>query len=142
MTACGSGSSLAVWPTALAQDGAKSTRRRQGGPDLKTFARAALWPTPATDSFRSRGGERKDEMGLDQLARRSAIWSTPRATDGAKGGSNLAFGAGVQSLPAQAAQNAIRGDMPSGSNAPTESSGALNPAWVCWLMGYPNGWLD
>jgi hypothetical protein len=30
---------------------------------------AAHWQTPATDSFRSRGGDRKDEMGLDQQAR-------------------------------------------------------------------------
>ena len=28
-----------------------------------------MWQTPATDSFRSRGGTRKDEMGLDQQAR-------------------------------------------------------------------------
>lgn len=36
------------------------------------------WQTPATDSFRSRGGDRKDEEGLDQQARR---WNTPRARD-------------------------------------------------------------
>jgi hypothetical protein len=29
----------------------------------------AAWPTPQPDSFRSRSGDRKDEMGLDQLAR-------------------------------------------------------------------------
>lgn len=29
-----------------------------------------LWQTPQVDSFRSRGGDRKDEMGLDQQARR------------------------------------------------------------------------
>lgn len=33
------------------------------------------WQTPATDSFRSRGGDRKDEMGLDQQAR--THWPTP-----------------------------------------------------------------
>lgn len=38
------------------------------------------WQTPATDSFRSRGGDRKDEMGLDQQAR---LWPTPAA--GVKG---------------------------------------------------------
>jgi DNA (cytosine-5)-methyltransferase 1 len=196
---------VSPWPTPRANEstGAQPPPGRQGGPALKTLALSAPWPTPrvcsgerssgmnrtemyragpanwptpGTDSFRSRGGERKDEMGLDQLARRSVVapwstptqndsanlgapsqfcrnsqalnvqakanWSTPRATDGAKGGPNQAFGAGGQPLPAQAAQTAIRGDMPSGSNAPTENSGALNPAWVCWLMGYPNGWLD
>jgi hypothetical protein len=34
------------------------------------------WQTPAVDSFRSRGGDRKDEMGLDQQAR---FWPTPNA---------------------------------------------------------------
>jgi hypothetical protein len=32
------------------------------------------WQTPATDSFRSRGGPRKNEMGLDQQSR---FWKTP-----------------------------------------------------------------
>ncbi len=169
---------VSPWPTPRANEstGAQPPPGRQGGPALKTLALSASWPTPGTDSFRSRSGKRKDEMGLDQLARRSAVapwstptqndsanlgapsqfcrnsqalnvqakanWSTPRASDGAKGGPNQAFGAGGQPLPAQAAQTAIRGDMLSGSNAQTENSGALNPAWVCWLMGYPNGWLD
>lgn len=36
---------------------------------------AKAWQTPGTDSFRCRGGDRKDEMGLDQQAR---LWATPR----------------------------------------------------------------
>lgn len=38
-----------------------------------------FWQTPQTDSFRSRGGDRKNEQGLDQQAR--LFWSTPRAAD-------------------------------------------------------------
>ena len=38
-----------------------------------------LWPTPQTDSFRSRGGDRKHEKGLDGMAR---DWPTPMANDG------------------------------------------------------------
>jgi hypothetical protein len=38
------------------------------------FAKQVMrWQTPATDSFRSRGGERRDEQGLDQQAR---FWPT------------------------------------------------------------------
>jgi hypothetical protein len=37
------------------------------------------WQTPATDSFRSRGGDRKDEMGLDQQARSH---QAPQTNDG------------------------------------------------------------
>ncbi len=40
------------------------------------------WQTPATDSFRSRGGDCKDEMGLDQQAR---FWPSPQAKDGKSG---------------------------------------------------------
>ena len=39
-------------------------------------AQVTIWQTPAVDSFRSRGGDRKDEMGLDQQAR---FWPTPNA---------------------------------------------------------------
>ena len=57
------------------------TRSERGGgmgPTLATMA-SQDWQTPATDSFRSRGGDRKDEMGLDQQAR-SEDWATPAAS--------------------------------------------------------------
>src|SRR5882672_260027 len=45
-------------------------RGKVGGCGGGEFAKQAnQWQTPATDSFRSRGGDRKDEMGLDQQAR-------------------------------------------------------------------------
>ena len=53
-------------------------REESGGGDLQAQAEQ-LWQTPATDSFRSRGGDRKDEMGLDQQAR--IAWPTPAARD-------------------------------------------------------------
>jgi DNA (cytosine-5)-methyltransferase 1 len=28
------------------------------------------------------------------------------------------------------------------SQAPQELNGALNPVWVEWLMGWPQGWTD
>ena len=45
------------------------------------------WQTPGVDSFRSRGGDRKEEMGLDQQARN---WPTPTVGD--------SFGAGSRNL--------------------------------------------
>src|SRR4029434_5502383 len=61
------------WPTPHTNctTGAGS-QGRDGGDNLQTTV--DLWQTPATDSFRSRGGDRKDEMGLDQEARH---WKTP-----------------------------------------------------------------
>lgn len=41
------------------------------------------WQTPGADSFRSRGGNRRDEMGLDQEVRSwpDEQWATPRARE-------------------------------------------------------------
>lgn len=39
---------------------------------------AEQWTTPGTDSFRSRGGDRVNEMGLDQEARH---WQSPQGRD-------------------------------------------------------------
>ena len=102
----------------------------------------------------------------------ASYWSTPRASDGEKGGPNQAFGAGGQPLPAQAFHTAmwptatavdgarglttrpqdtgiplpqrvgqVLGIPPAGSLATTEKRGVLNPAFPCWLMGYPIAWV-
>ena len=74
---------VAMWPTASTGDGKRGDRTQhcenypQAGMDLKTAAN--IWQTPATDSFRSRGGDRVDEQGLDQQAR---LWATPKAISG------------------------------------------------------------
>ncbi|WP_210243788.1 hypothetical protein, partial [Mesorhizobium sp. B1-1-5] len=97
------------------------------------------------------------------------LWSTPRATDGEKGGPNQAFGAGGMPLPAQAHQwptptslsfgeshqpgnsksmndtldlaSSLRGrpTYPVGEMHSTERR-SLNPLFVEWLMGWPPGW--
>jgi hypothetical protein len=51
---------------------------------------------------KTRSGSRGDEMLLNGLM---AAWSTPRASDGEKGGPNMSFGAGGQPLPAQMHQS-------------------------------------
>ncbi len=48
---------------------------------MNLATKAAMWPTPQTDSFRTRGGARKNEKGLDRMAR---DWPTPMANDGCK----------------------------------------------------------
>jgi hypothetical protein len=67
------------------------------------FAKQVMnWQTPATDSFRSRGGERKDEQGLDQQAR---LWRTPDSP-GAGGSRNRkkSVGQGHQTTIAEQAE--------------------------------------
>jgi len=74
-------------------------------------AQLAAWPTPQTDNFRSRSGDRKEEMGMDQMAR---TIGTVRIT--------------------------ATGEMLTGSPAETASGGQLSPDHSRWLMGYPVEW--
>lgn len=105
-------------PTPGANDhkGSAKDGQRRGQLDEATEQK---WQTPATDSIRSRGGDRKGEMGLDQQARGFPC-----------------------SLPGQE-------PAPSGtaSCASTRTSrpllrARLNPRFVEWLMGWPHGWTD
>ena len=147
-------------------------------------AQLAGWTTPNARDWKSEVGSENNAYernpNLSRQAYRIGGWSTPRASDGAKGGPNMSFGAGGTPLPSQAAQLAgwstptvpnggrkpkggamsMTGRTPEGakrqvdlnwqagqitsSSDPTRtgSTGALNPAFVCWLMGYPDVWLS
>jgi hypothetical protein len=160
---------LRNWATPSASDPERGDRSRLCAADLKAGmdinTQARNWQTPATDSFRSRGGARKDEMGLDQQARKSN-WPTPDASvmnDGESATSRKARqavlkekryngnGAGMP-LAIASLTDAIRqvsflpdpetsmhGDQ-SSPTVPT-SRRRLNPAFVSWLMGWPIHWV-
>ena len=137
-----------TWPTPRSED-SESAGNHPGAQDSLTGVMRE-WQTPGTDSFRSRGGERKDEMGLDQQAR-SLPWATPSAHDakGANGpahqekerphegqlANQVAWGV---SLPAPA--TAMPG-AESSESAPT-SRRQLNPRFTEWLMGWTPGWTS
>lgn len=58
----------------------------------------AMWGTPTTRDWKDTGNmENVPENGL--LGRMALNWSTPRATDGEKGGPNQTFGAGGTPVP-------------------------------------------
>jgi len=110
---------------------------------------ANQWQTPATDSFRSRGGDRKDEMGLDQQAR---MFPSPSQRDyrtpNAKAGPDRGMGAKGEQLPNfvrhhfERRQDPQTHDGPASSpNTPT-SRRRLNPRFVEWLMMLPIGWTE
>lgn len=169
-----------LWPTAQEQDGRLQggLKSRQNGAQMTLPAAVKLWPTATSNddnktpeahlAMKRRMGERDGSnanrtaiTSLQVMAKAVALplWSTPRATDGAKGGPNMSFGAGGRPLPSQAAMwhtpRAIYGEHPGmkdethltgqahSGRAPNGSpGGALNPEFVCWLMGFPDGWTS
>lgn len=131
-------------------------RNRQGsigaGHQTTIGEQAEHWQTPATDSFRSRGGDRKDEIGLDQQAR---FFPTPAQRDyrtpnkksyqdrgGETKGEQLQNFV-AHSLPDQT----IPDGPPSLESGPTSrrqstSKKRLNPRFVAWLLGFPPNWCE
>jgi hypothetical protein len=140
------------WPTPNTPSGGRNlmaTPKHTGGIDLE--GAAELWQTLAVDSFRSRGGDRKDEMGLDQQAR--IAWSTPASRDWKGANSEIhvtEIGGGRRHmdqlsnqvehsfLPDQ--QTETLGET-SSQTTPT-SRRRLNTKFVAWLMGLPEGWTS
>lgn len=142
---------VANWATPQAHDSSAGNPERVGRFGTEHGGRnladdVTLWQTPAADSFRSRGGELVNEMGLDQQAR---FFPTPASRDyrtpnkqsyqersGTKKGEQLQNFV-AHSLPAPA----IHAGPTSCANGPT-SRRRLNPRFVEWLMGFPVTWTE
>lgn len=190
LAAIGSTESALIWREAAMPDGpsisrlAPSTVHSNG-----SASTGSRWPTPqARDHMPPHTPEyiaEKKAQGhgmanLNDYMALTARWSTPRASDGEKGGPNQSFGAGGQPLPSQMYQVSrwrgptagerrggaysdpekalarinsghtvnledqmvVGGQTLSGSPATTGSSGAPNPAFPFWLMGFPDVWVS
>jgi hypothetical protein len=109
-----------------------------------------LWPTPQTQydgrsnqawveakaraDHKRRTGQYKKGCGspaMMDLQRAVRLWPTPQAGDNRDRG-NLSSPA-VQ-------RRALIGKQLMLSQVVSDESGALNPTWVEWLMGFPLGW--
>jgi hypothetical protein len=141
-----------LWPTPNVPNGGRSVPED------------ADWTTPRC-AYRKNG--KKIQVGLESAVRR---WPTPRAADAARGpdyggtvnhegGGNL-LGAvrrrrcrppaasdwkGIfnPATVARRASESTRGvRLPEQVSREEGNSGALNPPWVEWLMGFPLGWTD
>jgi hypothetical protein len=140
---------VGLWPTmtsnAPARDGYNEAGNSAGQVAIRKIL-LALYPTATTPSGgqtipegTSMSGRRPDgskaQVTLQNVV--LAMWSTIRASDGAKGGPNMSFGAGGSPLPSQVSTVANT------SNAPMESGGgSLHPEFAGWEMGYPPEWLS
>lgn len=153
-----------MWPTprASANENRQSTptpSQAAGQHGMNLATSAALWPTPQADSFRSRGGDRKDEKGLDTMAR---DWPTPMASDGCKPSAgnrktaDLSHASQMWMTPtardykdgaANPETMKVNGQLgrqvlatPMAGSVSSATRRTLNPLFVEALMGWPTGW--
>lgn len=85
---------------------------------------SSWWPTPTLCGNHNRKGA--SPTSGDGLATAAGRWATPTASDSDGGVGH----SGQGSLGRQAPRD------------PTSAAGALSPAWVGQLMGFPDGWTD
>lgn len=150
----------AYWSTPRASDGEKGGPNQSfgaGGQPLPAQAfQTALYPTPSASGFEAADAQRlmerreqcKESTGngngfgltLGQFAcLESAMWPTATAVDGKRGLTTRPQDTGIP-LPQRVGQ--VLGIPPAGSSATTAKRGVLNPAFPCWLMGYPAAHLS
>jgi len=116
------GSSPEMWATPSAADSTGSTGGNQNK-SLRTDVK--MWPTPTTqDNPQVRGmGKTVGTKRGTTLGGAVRMWPTPTTQDSKNNGGASQHERNTKPLNA-------------------EVGGSLNPQWVEWLMGYPEGWTD
>ena len=140
-----------LWPTptslAPARNGSNEAGNSAGLVAIREHA-LAMWPTPTASSDKSirtpEGARTEVARGKspDLAAHVMALWPTPMAHE-ARLGYQRRMGdtkGSQKSLTTEATDALGLGENITGSREQTEKPGALNPAFVCWLMGFPPEW--
>ena len=119
-----------LWATIRASDGEKGGPNMQFGAGGTPLLAMAAWPTI-----------RANKLGPPDSHGNLAMWATATAHERTHTPRKVHHG---QQLANQAVEAATwPKTIPlSGQSEPTEKRGALNPEFVCWLMGYPTVWLS
>lgn len=125
------------WPTPNATDGSKAPKTFAGGnpslPYAVKLAEASTWSTPQARDYRTGQGARwknarRSRNLNDQVAAVSETFPTPQVFDATMKGE----------LKGKEYNGKTKHAMKLGDKVP----GLLNPVWVEWLMGFPEGWTD
>ena len=162
-----SATGFGFWPTPAARDG-KPTNTMETlmqGRFMGQLANSVkLWATPAARDWKGHTVTANHPQGFNKcLANDVLNWPTPQARDykGSSGrsmkGEEFDLPTAVKKWPTPCANdNRDRGNLGSPaiqrrqekgkqimlSMSVSDTSGALNPLWVEWLMAWPLGWTD
>ena len=157
-------SDCSLWPTPtrpsggqVPPDGTTATGKTPDGKKvqvtLQNVVHMSLWPTPTVNDERQtaysydQGDKTKPRLKLLGLAR-GALWPRLPASANENRTTQIApshgkgHGIVLAGLVCDTAKMRRSGAGPYGSTAQTVSSGVLNPAFTCWLMGLPQEWLE
>ena len=133
-----------MWPTPIKSEGTGAGHGpgKTGGANLRTVVQA--WPTPTVQMGKHASPSQWEMENRPNhihvlAATRAQLWPTPAAQDG--GNSTLPPShAGRDTLPGEVIRRA--GQEEPGSNPTSSPQGLLSVEFVCWLMGFPRGWLS
>jgi len=151
-----------LWPTVTSLAPAKNGNNEAGNSaGLVAIREHALWATAVAqpagstpEAFLRRKRESVERTGrsmgivLSDLGLQAqaavALWATATVNDAKNNAAPSQFERNSQALNVQAATHpaAVFGPTPSMSPEQTEKPGALNPEFVCWLMGFPPEWVS
>lgn len=149
---------LALWATATARDWKSESASPEFDAERMAHSRgktlptqvlwtAALWSTPRASDGEKDGPNQSFGAGgmpLPAQAFHTSMWPTPCVPNGGrspKGGMSITGmtpdGVKRQVDLQEACRQVALGISPAGSLDTTARRGVLNPAFPCWLMGYP-----
>jgi hypothetical protein len=135
------------WPTSGSMRSGACFRQRESVP-LTSASEPSSWPTPQSRDWKSHdpegGGnlERKRAKGwTEDLNSKAVNWPTPD-TGCHKGSSRVGQRRGQLDEAAGQKWEGPQARVATGPASPSGSTRRLNPAFVEWLMGLPDGWTD
>jgi hypothetical protein len=106
----------------------RSGKVREGGTLVEAVSQR-MWPTMTSSEARHGMGSHGRRGSLSS-ALNARMWPTPKTPTGGGQMARTTPGGGIRKLEDPVSQEIGR------------NTGALNPTWVEWLMGFPLGWTD